>query len=63
MGEVVWPHLPEAKRQGIYRHWPNVEAWLHNMAWVVVMLLRQCDDQLKIGFPLIEFHIIPLVTN
>jgi len=25
MGEVVWPHPPEAKRQGLHGHWPNVE--------------------------------------
>ena len=26
MGEVVWLHLPEAKRQGLHGHWPNVKA-------------------------------------
>ena len=33
------------------------------MAWVVVVLLQQCDDQLKIGLPWMEIHITPLVTN
>jgi hypothetical protein len=26
MGEVVWPHPPKAKRQGLLGHWSNVEA-------------------------------------
>jgi hypothetical protein len=26
MGEVVWPHPPEAQRQGLHGHWPNVKA-------------------------------------
>ena len=30
--------------------YPNVRAKLPSMLWVVVVLLRQCDDQLKIGF-------------
>ena len=24
MGEVVWPHLPEAERYGLHEHWRNV---------------------------------------
>ena len=26
MGEVVWPHPPGAKRQGLHGHWPEVRA-------------------------------------
>ena len=26
MGEVVWPHLPEAEWHCFHGHWPNVEA-------------------------------------
>jgi hypothetical protein len=26
MGEMVWPHPPEAERQGLHGHWPNVKA-------------------------------------
>ena len=26
MGEVVWPHPPEAERQGLHGHWPIVRA-------------------------------------
>ena len=26
MDEVVWPYPPEAERQGLHGHWPNVEA-------------------------------------
>ena len=33
------------------------------MAWAVVVLLRQCDDQFKIGLPWMEVHITPLVTG
>jgi hypothetical protein len=56
-GEAVWlPNPPEAKRQCLHGQWPS-------MARVVVALLRQCDDQLKIGLPWIEVHILPLVTN
>jgi hypothetical protein len=33
------------------------------MARVVVVLLRQCDDQLKVGLPWMEVHLIPLVTD
>jgi hypothetical protein len=62
MGEVVWPHSLEAERQGLHGHWPNVKAKLPTMAQVVVVLLRQCDDQLKIGLPWMEVHITPLVT-
>jgi hypothetical protein len=51
MGEVVWPHPPEAERQGLHGHWPNVKALLPSMAWVVVMVLRQCNDQVKVGRP------------
>ena len=31
------------------------------MAWVVVVLLRQWDDQLKIGLPWMEVHITSLI--
>jgi hypothetical protein len=51
MGEAVWPpNLPEAERHSFHGHWPNMGAWLPSMAQVVVVLLRQCDDQLDIGF-------------
>jgi hypothetical protein len=33
------------------------------MARVVVVLLRQCDDQLKVGLPWMEVHLTPLVIN
>jgi hypothetical protein len=26
MGEVVWPHPPEAEWQGLHGYWPNVKA-------------------------------------
>jgi hypothetical protein len=26
MGKVVWPHPPEAERQGLHGYWPNVKA-------------------------------------
>ena len=42
------PTLPAAKRRGLYMHWPNVGANLPSMIRVVIVLLRQCDDQLKI---------------
>ena len=49
MGEAVWPpNPPEANWHGLLEHWPNMGRWLPNMAWVVVMLLWQRDDQLKI---------------
>jgi hypothetical protein len=52
MGEAVWPpNPPEAERHGFHGHWPNMGGWLPSMAWVVVVLLRQCDDQLKMGLP------------
>jgi hypothetical protein len=61
MGEVVWPHPPEAERQGLHGHWPNMK--VPSMARVVVVLLRQCDDQLKGGHPWMEVHLTPLVTD
>jgi hypothetical protein len=33
------------------------------MARVLVVLLRQCDDQLKGGLPWTEVHLTPLVTD
>jgi hypothetical protein len=33
------------------------------MARVVVVLLWQCDDQLKGGLPWMEVHLTPLVTD
>ena len=57
MGEVVWPHPPEAERHGLHGHWPNVRPWLPSMVRVVVVLLRQCDDQHKIGLPWMEVYI------
>jgi hypothetical protein len=36
---------------------------LLSMARVVVVLLRQCDDQLKGGLPWMEVHLTPLVTD
>jgi hypothetical protein len=43
---------PEAERQDLHGHWPNVKEKLPNMARVVVVLLRKCDDELKGGFSL-----------
>ena len=51
MGEVVWPNPPEEERHGLHGHWPNVRAQLPNMVQVLIMLLRQRDDQHKIGIP------------
>jgi hypothetical protein len=33
------------------------------VARVVVVLLRQCDYQLKVGLPWMEVHLTPLVTD
>ena len=64
MGEAVWlPYPPEAEWDGFHGHWPNVEAWLPSMAQVVIVLLQQRYNQLKIGLPGIEVHILPLVTD
>ena len=49
MGEVVWLHSLEPRRQGLHEHWPNVEAWLPSLDWIVVVLLCQCNAQFKIG--------------
>ena len=52
MGEAVWPPKPpEAQWHGLYRHWPNVKTQLLNMVWVAGRLLRQRDNQFKIGIP------------
>jgi hypothetical protein len=49
MDEVVWPPNPlQAQRQGLNGHCRNMKGYLDNMAQVVIMLLRQCDDQIKI---------------
>ena len=64
MDEAVWlPNLPEAERHGHHGHWPNMGGWVPSMARVVEVLLRQCDDQLKIGLPWMEVHIPSLVTD
>ena len=49
MGEVVWPHPHEVKRHGLDGNWPNVRPKLPSMVRVVVVLLRQRDDQHKVG--------------
>ena len=50
MGETVWPpNPPKAEQHNLRGHWPNMGIWLPSMPRVVVVLLRQCDDQLKIG--------------
>ena len=59
MGEAVWP----VERHGLHKHWPNMGGWLHSMAQVVVVLLRQRNDQLKIGLPWMKVYILSLVTN
>ena len=54
---------PEAEWEGFHGHWSNVKAYLPNMIRVVVVLLRQWDDKLKVGLPWIEVHLTPLVTK
>ena len=52
MDEEVWPPNPtEAKQHALHKHWPNMGAYLPSMIWVVIVLLQQCGDQLKIGLP------------
>ena len=64
MGEAVWPpNPPKAERHGLHGHWPNMGAWLPSMAWVVVVLLQQRDDQLKIELSWVEVHILLLVID
>ena len=31
MGEVLWPHSPEAEWLGLDGLWPNVRSWLPSM--------------------------------
>ena len=45
------PNPPEAKHHGLHGHLPNVGAWLPSTIRVVVVLLWQRDDQLKIELP------------
>jgi hypothetical protein len=64
MSEAVWPpNPPEAERHTLHGHWPNMQGWLLSMARVVIVLLRQRDDQLKIGLSRMEAHILSLVTD
>ena len=62
MGEAVWlPNPPEARPPwALAQHGGG---WLPNMARVVIVLLQQFDDQLKIGLSWMEVHTLPLVTN
>ena len=57
------PNPHEAKWHGLHGHWPIVGAYLPSMVRVVVVLLWQCNDQLKIELPWVEVHILSLVTN
>ena len=64
MGEVVMgDQTPDIEREDLYGHWPNMRGQLRSVAQVVVVLLQQCDDQLKIGRPWMEVHILSLVIN
>ena len=47
-GGVAGQTYPRPKCN-LYGRWPNLGTWLPNMVRVVVVVLRQCDDQLKIG--------------
>jgi hypothetical protein len=60
---VVWPRPSETKQLGLHGHWPNMKAKLPYMVQIVVVLLRQCKDQRKIGIPRMEVHITSLVTD
>jgi hypothetical protein len=43
--EAAWPPNPlKAERQGFYGHWLDMKGYLHGMARVVVVLLRQRND-------------------
>ena len=44
-------------------HWDSSGLGVASMARVVVVLLRQRDDQLKIRLPWMEVHILPSVIN
>ena len=65
MGEAVWlPNPPKARPPwALAQHGGGGGEWLPNMARVVIVLLQQCDDQLKIGLSWMEVHTLPLVTN
>ena len=47
----------------MYGRWPNLKAELLSIVWVVVVLLLQDYDQLKIGLPYLEVHMLSLATN
>jgi hypothetical protein len=50
MGEVVWPHPPEAKRQSLHGYWPNVKASLPSIARVVVCCSGNAMINLRLDF-------------
>jgi hypothetical protein len=55
-GLYGWDSVAAKPTQGLGSYLPS-------MARVVVVLLRQCDDQLKIGLPWIKVHILSLVID
>ena len=57
MDEVEWPHPPEAERHGLHGHWPNVRPYLPSTLRIVGVLLRQRNDQHRIGLSWREVHI------
>ena len=57
------PNPREAEQHGLHGHWPNMGGWLLGLAWIIVVLFWQCNDQLKIGLSWMEGHILPLVTD
>ena len=44
MGEVVWPNAPEAKRQGLYGHWPDVRAYWYPIGIGSDFILCKIDE-------------------
>ena len=51
------PTPPVADKHGLHGRWPNVGAKLPSMLRVVVVLLQQRNDQLKIELPCMEVRI------
>ena len=51
--------LPDAEQHDLHGRWPSIGAKLPSMLWVVIVLLRQRDDQLKIGWKGLSNHWLP----
>ena len=52
--QLCQPSPPTTEQHDLYERWPKMGAKLPSMLWVIIVLLRQRDDEFKIGWTCIK---------